>query len=170
MLEGFFGDAIGAVVQGKVGTERTSLFAFFVAAVAAGDAGTDRFGHLDDGGTDAAGTTDNEDFFAGLKVAALDKTEVGGDSHESVGGGVFVADAVGSRVEPVFIDDGVFREGALATEESLVGAPNAIADFEASGFRADGFGGAGEIATDDEGRGELDVKKAGPHVGIDGVQ
>lgn len=125
---------------------------------------------MDDGGADAAAAAVDEEGFGGLKGGFAYETEVGGDTDEGTGGGLFVGDGRGDGVGPGFVDGDLFGESTLASEQTLVAAPDAVADAELFDLDAGGFDDTGEVAADDEGLGQFHGDQAGADVGIDRVQ
>src|SRR6476619_3975033 len=91
------------------------------------------------------------------------------DAHKRTSGGFIVAHGRGCGVQPLLIGRAVLGECALAAHETLVRTPYAVADFEASNLRPDGFNRAGDITADDEWLGQFPVVRAVAEIRIDRI-
>src|SRR5439155_11534238 len=101
------------------------------------------------GRADAAAATIDKNGFAFLQPGVARQAEARGDADQCDGRGVFVADAIGRRVQPTSVDGAEFGEGALTPEQTLIAAPDTVSRFEAR-HRGTHFNhGAREVAADD---------------------
>src|ERR1043166_5137455 len=91
------------------------------------------------------------------------------DAGQRDGGKNLIVDAGRRWVEPIFMDGRVFCKSALAAEQSLVGAPDAIAYFASLDVWPDLLDSSGQIAAGNEWLGQGHVDGAGADVGIDGI-
>ena len=84
----FLGDGHDAVMDDFVGAKMFGFGDFFVAARGGNHAAAEEFGDLNGGATDTAAGGEDEDFFTGLKLGAMDEHVPGGLEDERNGGGM----------------------------------------------------------------------------------
>ncbi len=149
-------DLLLAVDDDFVGAEGAKFFDFFFAADGGDDARAENFGDLDSGGTDAAASAEDEDFFAGLKFGAGDEHVPGGEENERNGGGFFEGKAgrnghgVARRRADVFgvaSGDEIAEERVLAAKIVVAGEAGGAASAGNAGLEENFF--AGSDAGDD---------------------
>ena len=78
--------------------------------------------------------------------------------------------SAGRGIKPVFVDGRELGRDALATQQSLVRAPDAIADLEPRAARAELLDGAGQVAADHVGEGQRHRDEPRSEVEVDRVQ
>lgn len=165
-----FGEHIlSGVIEGGFGTQITAGLNFRVGAGGAEHAGAQGASQLNDGGANASAASVDEKRFAAEQLGFAHEAEMRGDRNERGSGGLFIGHSIGQRIRPGFIDGDLFRESALSAEQTLIAAPDSIPDLEEAHLRPDGFDDTGEVASDDEGFGEIDRDEARSDVGVDGI-
>ena len=127
------------------------------------------FCHLHDHRPDAAAAAVDEDRFAHFQLRFAKEPQMSRDANQGARGRLFIGYVGWRRVEPMLIDRAVFGERSLAAQESLVRAPDAVADFESFRLRAGGLDRAGQIAADNERLGQFPIVGAVAEIGVDRV-
>ena len=94
---------------------------------------------------------------------------MGGDAGQRGGDGIHVADQRWSGVQEALVHAGIFSERSLSAQQSLVRAPNSIADLEAADASSHVIDGASQIAAGNERLGERHRHDAGANVGVDRI-
>ena len=75
----------------------------------------------------------------------------------------------GMRIEPLLFDGRELGESALAAQQALVAAPDAVPRLQPLDVRANRVDNAGQIATEDERLGQFHGDGAGTNVRVDGI-
>ena len=129
-------DVARPVVHHHVGAQLAADLDFFVVAGRGHDAGADGPRHLHDARADPARTAVHEDLLAHLQLGVAEQAEVGGDAHQGNRRGVLKGNFLGNGIEPLLFNGRELGKGALAAQQALVAAPDAIARLQSLYFGA----------------------------------
>ena len=162
-------EIVGLVADRDAGPELAADLHFLFRTGRRQNAGADGAGHLDHARSDSARAAVDEHALAGLQLGLAEQPQVRGDADQCRGGRVFVGNLLGRRIKPALIDRHVLRERALTAQQSLVAPPDPVALAIFGHFGTDRLDRAGQIATDDKRRWQVDGDQTCADVSIDGI-